>query len=66
MVGALATASVHGSLHDQLATASHPAWWLIAALGAGIVALGLAASTTAAKASAERTALRFQEAPQEA
>ena len=43
-----------------------PAWWLIAALGAGIVALGLAASTAGAEASAERTAARLREAPQEA
>ena len=66
VVGAVAVARVDGSLHDQLATASHPAWWLIAALGAGIVALGLAASTAGAQASAERTAIRLHEAPQEA
>jgi EmrB/QacA subfamily drug resistance transporter len=62
VVGAIATARVHGSLHDHLAIASHPAWWLIGALGAGIVALGIAASTAAAHASAERTAARLQEA----
>jgi EmrB/QacA subfamily drug resistance transporter len=66
VVGAVATARVNGSLHDHLATASHPAWWLIAVLGAGIVALGLAASTAAARISAERTAVRLHEAPQEA
>jgi EmrB/QacA subfamily drug resistance transporter len=66
VVGTLATARVHGSLHDHLATASHPAWWLIAAMGAGIVALGVAASTVAAQASAERTAARLREATQEA
>ena len=66
VVGAVATAQVGGSLHDQLATASHTAWWLIAALGAGIAVLGLAASTGAARASAERTAARLQEAPQAA
>jgi MFS family permease len=65
-LGAVATARVHGSLHDQLASASHPAWWLIVALGAVIVALGLAASTSAAHTSAERTAARLYEAPQEA
>jgi EmrB/QacA subfamily drug resistance transporter len=63
-LGAVATARVHGSLHDQLASASHPAWWLIVALGAAIVALGLAASTPAAHASAELTAARLAEAPQ--
>lgn len=62
IVGALATAGVDGPLSEHLAAASHPAWWLIAALGAGIVALGLAASTGAARVSAERTALRLQEA----
>jgi EmrB/QacA subfamily drug resistance transporter len=61
VVGAIATAHVGGSLHDRLAAASHPAWWLIAALGAGIVALGLAASTAAAQASAVRTAARLHE-----
>jgi MFS family permease len=66
LIGAVATARVDGSLHDHLATASHLAWWLIAAMGAGIVALGLAASTPAARASAERTAARLHEAPQAA
>jgi EmrB/QacA subfamily drug resistance transporter len=61
--GAVATARVEGSLRDDLAAASHPAWWLIAGLGAVIVALGLAASTGAAHASAERTAARLHEAP---
>jgi hypothetical protein len=51
-----------GSLHDRIAAASHPAWWLVAAMGAGIVALGVAASTAAARASAERTAARLHEA----
>ncbi|MCW2992350.1 MAG: transporter [Solirubrobacterales bacterium] len=62
VVGALAVASVDGPLHDHLAAASHAAWWLIALLGAGIAVLGLAASTRAALASAERTAARLQEA----
>jgi EmrB/QacA subfamily drug resistance transporter len=65
VIGALATAGLGGSLHDRLAGASHPAWWLIAAVAAGIVALGLAASTPAARASAARTAARLHEAPQE-
>jgi len=65
VVGAVVTAGVHGSLHDDLAAATHAGWWLIVALGAGIVALGISASTAAAQASAERTATRLQEAPQE-
>ena len=66
IVGAVATAGLGGSLHDELATATHAGWWLIAALGAAIVALGLAASTGAATASAQRTAARLGETPQEA
>ena len=45
IVGAIVTAGVGGSLHDDLVAATHAAWWLIAALGAGIVALGIVAST---------------------
>jgi predicted MFS family arabinose efflux permease len=56
IVGAVATAGITSSLHDQLARASHPAWWLVAGLAVAIVALGFAASTTAAKVSAQRTA----------
>lgn len=62
LVGAVATAGVGDSLHDDLSTASHPAWWLIGALGVAVVALGLAASTSAAQASATRTARRLAEA----
>jgi EmrB/QacA subfamily drug resistance transporter len=65
-IGAVATAGIGGSLQADLAASSHAAWWLIAAIGAGIVALGLAASTTTALASAERTAARLQDAPQPA
>jgi EmrB/QacA subfamily drug resistance transporter len=60
IIGAVATAGVTHSLSDELATASHPAWWLIAALSAVVVLLGVAASTPAARASAERTAARLQ------
>jgi EmrB/QacA subfamily drug resistance transporter len=62
VVASVATARVEGSLQEGLAAATHPAWWLIGALGAGIVALGIAASTPAAKVGAERTALRLERA----
>jgi MFS family permease len=64
VAGAIVAARLHGSLHANFATATHTVWWLIAVLGAGIVAAGIAASSPAAKASAERTAARFVEAPQ--
>jgi EmrB/QacA subfamily drug resistance transporter len=60
VVGAVATAGVATSVGDELAAASHPAWWLIAALGAGVAVLGLFASTAAARSSAERTAAKLQ------
>jgi EmrB/QacA subfamily drug resistance transporter len=63
IVGAVATAGVTHSLSDELATASHPAWWLIATFAAGVMALGLAASTAAARCSAERTAARLHPEP---
>ena len=62
VVGAVIAAGLSGSLRDDLAGATHAAWWIIFALGAAIVALGLAASTPRAQASAERTATRLQEA----
>jgi hypothetical protein len=40
----------------SLTTASHPAWWLLAACGAAVFALGLVATTSRAGASAQRTA----------
>ena len=60
IIGAVATAGVTSSISDQLAEASHPAWWLIAALGVTVAGLGLFASTKAARSSAERTAARLQ------
>jgi EmrB/QacA subfamily drug resistance transporter len=64
VAGALAAGGLGGSLHHDLASATHAAWWLIVALGAGIVALGIAASTPTADASAQRTAARLRETPQ--
>jgi hypothetical protein len=40
----------------SLTAASHPAWWLLAACGAAVLALGLVATTHRAGASARRTA----------
>ena len=63
---AVVTPGLDGSVRDELATATHAGWWLIATLGAAIVALGMAASSTSAQASARRTAERLREAPQAA
>jgi hypothetical protein len=59
VIGAVANAGATGSVSRQMAAASHPAWWLIAALAGGIMVLGIAASTAAAATSAKRTAARL-------
>jgi EmrB/QacA subfamily drug resistance transporter len=64
IVGAVATAGVTHSVSDQLATASHAAWWLIAALAVAVSGLGLWASTATARASAQRTAKRLNADPE--
>ncbi len=64
LVGAVATAGVESSFRDELATSSHPAWWLIVGLATCVVVLGLVASTPAAQVTAVRTAARLREAPQ--
>lgn len=63
-LGAVATAGIGDSLHEDLAASSHAAWWLIAALSAVIVMLGLFSSSASALASADRTARRLTEEPQ--
>ena len=61
VVASVATARVEGTIEEGLAAATHPAWLLIGALGAAIVAIGVVSSTPAAKAGAQRTAMRLGE-----
>jgi EmrB/QacA subfamily drug resistance transporter len=42
-----------------LSLATHPAWWLLAACGAGVLVLGLLATTSRANESARRTAAQL-------
>jgi EmrB/QacA subfamily drug resistance transporter len=56
VVGAIVTAHVGDSLQTDLSSASHPAWWMLTALGALVLLLGLVATTGRANASARRTA----------
>jgi MFS family permease len=55
-IGAIVASSHHGA---GLASTGRPAWWTLSALGVAVLALGLLATTTRAKASAQRTAVQL-------
>lgn len=56
VVGAIISADVGGSAAAGLASASRPAWWVLVACGVAVLAVGFAATTGRARASARRTA----------
>jgi EmrB/QacA subfamily drug resistance transporter len=56
VVGAIVASHTGGSAEAELAAASHPAWWTLAAAGAVVLVLGFHATTARANASAQRTA----------
>jgi MFS family permease len=56
VVGAIVTARAGGPAHAELASASHPAWWVLTACGGVVLLLGFLATTTRAGHSARRTA----------
>lgn len=58
VVGAI-VASGSTSSAAALASATHPAWWTLTALGALVLGLGVLATTDRARASARRTALQL-------
>lgn len=56
VVGAIVTSRLGVPVHAGLPSASHPAWWVLVGAGVVVLALGLAATTRRAIASARRTA----------
>jgi EmrB/QacA subfamily drug resistance transporter len=56
VVGAIVTSGVGQSVHADLSSASHPAWWTLTACGVVVLMLGLTATTSRARESARRTA----------
>ena len=62
VLGAIAAAGA-GAVGPGFVSASHTAWWLIAACGAGVLALGLASTTARARATAGRVAAELGGAP---
>ena len=61
VIGAIAGGSIAGSIGPGFAAATHPAWWVIVVLGAGILVLGVITTTAWASRTAERTAEQFRE-----
>jgi predicted MFS family arabinose efflux permease len=59
VVGSVINVAVGGSLVTSLAKASHPAWWIMAGCGIGVLLLGVATTGGWARASVERTAHLF-------
>ncbi|WP_280671502.1 MULTISPECIES: MFS transporter [unclassified Kitasatospora] len=59
VLGAIVTARTRAPGHAGFATASHPGWWILAASGVLIAAIGLVTTTRHATATAARVATRF-------
>jgi hypothetical protein len=56
VVGAIVTSRVHGSVHADLASASHIGWWTLTGCGVTVLVLGMVATSRRALDSARRTA----------
>jgi len=56
VIGAIVTTTAGASVHADLSSASHPAWWTLTACGGAVLLLGLMATTGRADESARRTA----------
>ena len=61
VAGAIAGAGLAGAIGKGFAAATHPAWWVIAALGVAVALLGLLTTTPWADQTARRTASLFRE-----
>jgi EmrB/QacA subfamily drug resistance transporter len=61
VIGAVAGGGISGSIGKDFAAATHPAWWILAGLGAAILVLGVLTTTAWARGTARETAERFRE-----
>ena len=61
VIGAIAGGTLSGSIGSTFAAATHPAWWVVAVLGAAIVVFGVLTTSPWAEDTAERTADHFSE-----
>jgi MFS family permease len=61
VIGAIVGSGAAGALGNGFASATHAGWWIIAALGAAVLVLGLVTTTSWASDTARRTAALFPE-----
>jgi EmrB/QacA subfamily drug resistance transporter len=59
IVGAIVASGAGASTRAEMTSASHAAWWTLAGLGALVLVLGVLATGSRAKQSAQRTATRL-------
>jgi hypothetical protein len=62
VTGSVLAAGLHGSLASGFASATRPAWWIVAAMGACVLALAVATTGRAGRASATRAAAIIERA----
>ena len=61
VTGSILGAAVGSGIGTQLTLASHPAWWLMAGCGAGVLALGAASTGRWAQRTARRCAEQLEQ-----
>jgi MFS family permease len=66
VLGAVAGGGLAGGIGPGFAKATRPGWWIVAALGVVVAALGYVTTTAWARGTAVRTAERFAEPTREA
>jgi EmrB/QacA subfamily drug resistance transporter len=66
VIGSIVGASVGGAVGSHLASASHPAWWVVAGCGASVFVVGLVSTGSWARRTARQCAEQLQEEQQDA
>ena len=64
VTGSVLAAGLHGPLASGFASATRPAWWIVAAMGVCVLVLALVANGPAGRASASRAAAIIERADQ--
>jgi EmrB/QacA subfamily drug resistance transporter len=61
VIGSIVGASVGGAVDSHLASASHPAWWVVVGCGVSVFVMGAASTGTWAQRTARRCAEQLEE-----